>query len=295
MALTTYGNTAPDAELVVLYGNCQVPFLARALAMADGGASGRGYLCVLNHAPPGHDIEMPRREDLARCKLYLEQYDSEIFIRVREELRDGITRQCPTLVFPTYMANFMWPFQMPEPQPTGDARWPFGRYPEGDQIGHWLRDKALQGAAALDAYMAQSSLQMPDLDARLAIDIGHMQRRDSRSDVHLQDFVLANFRDQHMFWTFGHVNDQAVAELACRVYAQAAFDLGSHHADMPSRIRAAAAALGGMGPHQCPIHPRVAEHFGLRFWQPDMRFQWFDRHWTFADYMPRYITRDTNW
>ena len=64
---------------------------------------------------------------------------------------------------------------------------------------------------------------------------------------------------------------------------------------MPVRIRSAAAALGGMGPHQCPIHPRVAEHFGLRFWRPDMRFQWFDRHWPFGEYMPRYITRATDW
>ena len=31
-----YGNPAPDAELVVMYGNCQIPFLASLLAAAHG-------------------------------------------------------------------------------------------------------------------------------------------------------------------------------------------------------------------------------------------------------------------
>ncbi len=69
-----YGNQASDAELVLLYGNCQTPFLARLLAAAR---EDKGYLCVLNHAPPGKEPEKPTAEQMRRCSLYLEQYDSQ--------------------------------------------------------------------------------------------------------------------------------------------------------------------------------------------------------------------------
>lgn len=36
-----------------------------------------GYLCVLNHAPPGQDAYRPTPEQMQRCCLYLEQYDSQ--------------------------------------------------------------------------------------------------------------------------------------------------------------------------------------------------------------------------
>ena len=69
-----YGNQANDAELVLLYGNCQTPFLARLLAAAR---DDKGYLCVLNHAPPGKEPERPTAAQMRRCTLYLEQYDSQ--------------------------------------------------------------------------------------------------------------------------------------------------------------------------------------------------------------------------
>lgn len=69
-----YGNPAPDAELVVMYGNCQIPFLASLLAAAHGD---KGFLCVLNHAPPGEEPDRPTPEQMQRCCLYLEQYDSQ--------------------------------------------------------------------------------------------------------------------------------------------------------------------------------------------------------------------------
>lgn len=290
-----HGNTDPDAELVILYGNCQVPWIAQLLAAVDGSGGRRGYLCVLNHAPVGQSPAMPSRRDLARCKLYLEQYDSEIFVRLREEVRDGIPKACPTVLFPSYVARFLWPFRVAEPTPLCDAQYVFGRYSEGDRVGLKVRASGLRGDAAVDAYLARSTAGMPNLNRRFDVDMAFMETRDRICDVAICDYVRANFRTQHLFWNFGHISAQGMAELACRLWRVAAAEVGGDPATAPAKIREAAEVLGGMGQIQQPIHPLVAEHFGLHFHSPDMRYRWFDQRWTFREYMARYIGLDANW
>lgn len=290
-----YGNPHPDAELVILYGNCQVPFIARLLAIADGGRTGRGYLCVLNHAPVGQAIAPVPAGALPRCRLYLEQHDKDLFIRVREELREGLPHACPMFVFPTFLATFLWPFRVAEPDLLADSRHPFGRYPEGDSVALEIAAAGLRGQAALDAYMALSEARMPDLDALFEIDARHIERRDSACDVRIGDQVLETFREQHLFWNFGHVSAQGIGELARRIYEGAAPELLGDALGL-ARLQRTAAILPGMGPIQQPIHPRVVEHFGLRFGGAgDMRYRWFGQAWTFAEYVQHYIAHDQDW
>ena len=43
-----------------------------------------------------------------------------------------------------------------------------------------------------------------------------------------------------------------------------------------------------------PIDPLVAQGLGLKFYQPDMRFRWFDQRWTLPSTSPA-IDYDTSW
>ena len=45
----------------------------------------------------------------------------------------------------------------------------------------------------------------------------------------------------------------------------------------------------GMGSHQHPVHPMVAEAYGLAWWEPDRTWRWYDQQWTFFEYIERYI------
>ena len=38
-----------------------------------------------------------------------------------------------------------------------------------------------------------------------------------------------------------------------------------------------------------PIHPIVAETFGLRWYRPDALYRWHGHEWTFKQYMVHYI------
>src|SRR5258706_3609287 len=155
LSLPVYGATRADAELVVLHGNCQIPYLAALLSQADAEPGARGYACVLNHAPPGQAIPAPSAAQMRRCRLYLEQHDSDDDPPVRAQVRAMLPPGCPTLVFPPLWMTCLWPFMAPQPADrrlvAPDA--PFGRFPIGDRIGLAVARTGLSGAAAFEADM----------------------------------------------------------------------------------------------------------------------------------------------
>lgn len=51
----------------------------------------------------------------------------------------------------------------------------------------------------------------------------------------------------------------------------------------------------GIGPTYEDKVARRAIRVQDLFYQPDMRFRWFDQRWTFAEYITRYIDYDTSW
>lgn len=302
-----HGNHASDADLVVLYGNCQTPFLARLLAAARGD---KGYLCVLNHAPPGQEPEMPTADQMRRCTLYLEQYDSQPDIAawspvgdieqyglpLRTRLRASCPPGCPKIVFPSYVMTCLWPFAMVgDPRNVPEPGYVWGRYPYGNRVALEVVASGLTGPAALAAYARRAAECMPDPQATLDKARRKLERRDAHCDVKIADYVWANFRDRHMFMSYAHVRGYAITELAARLYDAIHPLIGGDAEPARQRLRAAAATLPDMDGLEEPIDPMVARLLGLTFYKPDMRFRWFDQTWTFEEYMSRYLAYDTSW
>jgi hypothetical protein len=288
-----YGNTAPDAELVVLYGNCQILFLAHQLAVAD--PHSRGYLCMLNYAPPGSDIDWPQAEALSRCKLYLEQYEYLPPHGVRAQLRDALLPQCPRLVFPPLVLEAPWPFGTNDARLPPDERFVWGRYPIGDAIGMEVAAMGLDADAAVAKYMSLSRERMPDLRHVLEHNFARIEHRDQSSDVVIGDHVRAHFRERHLFWTTGHVSKDLIIELGQRLYMACVPLLKGDPAWGLEHLRSSLDHHPGMGDVQLPVHPDVAQVLGLNWCTPDLRYRWYDQQWTFEEYLRRYLTGDTSW
>ena len=302
-----YGNPAPDAELVVMYGNCQIPFLASLLAAAHGD---KGFLCVLNHAPPGEEPDRPTPEQMQRCCLYLEQYDSQFDLAawgvppeveryglpLCRYLREHCPPACPTITYPSFVMTCMWPFAVTsDPRNVPEPAYVWGRYPYGNRVALEVAASGLRGAQALAAYQQQSAAQMPDLAALLARAEHKLWRRDAQCDVKIGDYVWSNFRERHLFLAYAHVRAEAIGELAQRLWRAVQPLLGGDADAAWRRLNAAIDAMPDMDTMEEPIDPLVAQELGLKFYQPDMRFRWFDQRWTFAEYITRYIDYDTSW
>ncbi|NMG72307.1 WcbI family polysaccharide biosynthesis putative acetyltransferase [Parazoarcus communis] len=302
-----YGNPSPDAELVVLYGNCQIPFLAMLLAAAHGE---KGYLCVLNHAPPGQVADRPTPEQMRRCCLYLEQYDSQPELPVTEHaqdvrhyglplrkyLRTHCPEGCPRIVFPSIIMTCMWPFStVGDPRNVAEPAYVWGRYPYGNRLALEVVTRGLKGPSALEAYMQLSAKCMPDLKALLERAQRKLENRDTHCDVKIADYVWTNFRERHLFLTYGHVRAEAIGELAMRTLSAIQPYMRGDAKMARARLGTALAAMPDMDVIEEPIEPAVAEGLGLKFYRPDMRFRWHTQQWTFAEYMRRYLDYDTSW
>lgn len=303
-----YGNPAPDAELVILYGNCQTPFLASLLAAACGD---KGYLCVLNHAPPGQVAERPTPEQMQRCRVYLEQYDSQpdlpassdvapdmrhYGLPLRRYLREHCPAGCPTLIFPSFVMTCMWPFaSVGDPRNVPEPGYVWGRYPYGNRLALEVLARGLSGPAALDAYHRLSAERWTNPGAVLERARRKLQERDAHCDIKIADYVWANFRERHLFLSYAHVRAEAMGELAQRLFDAVQPLLGGDAGAARQRLQAAIDVLPDMDNLEDPIEPAVAEGLGLKFCEPGMRFRWYTQHWTFDEYMARYLAYDRSW
>lgn len=289
-----YGNSAPDAELVLLYGNCQVPYFAQLLAAADAPHSGRGFVCVSNHSAPGGELIFPERSLLDRCTLYLEQLEAPRDIPLRTYLRDNLV-SVPKVVFPSlYMMSF-WPFESIEPRGSSSVHYPWRRYPHGEMVGLRIAEQGLRGEAAYDAYMSLAAERMPDLLRRMEWDFTTLRTNDQSCDVPLGSWVERTYRTHYSFWTPGHLSAECLGN-AARLLFDAVFPLlGGSREEKSACLETAIGQASGIGELQLPINPLVVEQLGLQFVNADTRYQWYDQQWTFREYITRYIAYDESW
>jgi len=293
--ILSYGGRTDRARTVLVYGNCQAPFMAHMLSALDDLNDDYRFVYAPNMVVPGDEsaLEVPD-EDLRDVALVLWQFEDRANNPAAVALRARLPAGVPVLTFPSFVLNCLWPFICPEPRGQPEPAYPWKRYPLGDMIALQIAQSGLRGPIAVAAYLDLSARKMPNLQVRLERDLAQMRHYDTQCDVQLADYALENFRDQHLFWTNGHLSPAGVTELARRVANVARPFLGGTPARMESCF-AAAQDVAVMGNVQLPIHPIVAETLGLRFWQHDLLYQWGPERWTFYDYMERYIAYDTNW
>jgi len=289
-----YGGTTGQARTVLVYGNCQAPAVAMALAALDDLDDDFRFVCALNHAAPGSpEVSVP--DALLRdVALVVQQHEERADLPVLAALRERLPAKVPVVTFPSFFLPCLWPFECVENRVRPEAGHPWGRYPLGDMIGLELARSGMQGPLAVAAYMDLSARKLPDMRVRWQRDLARLRGYDARCDVKLADYVESTFRREHLFWTNGHVSGAGVHALVSRI-AQA---IRPYLGGTAQRAQACLASLherGGLGEHQLPIHPLVAEALGLEFWQADMAYRWNTQRWTFFEYIQRYIEYDTDW
>ena len=292
--LLTYGGKTEQARTVIVYGNCQAPYVAQMLSALDDLNDDYRFVYAPNHGLPGEDAApaVPDIDlrDVALVLMQYEEHDNPAFVALAARLPAGL----PTVTFPSMLMNSFWPFECPEPRGTPDPAYPWKRYPCGDMIGLKIAESGIAGPLAVAAYLDLSVRKMPNLAVRLQRDIDRLYRYDRCCDVRIAEWVESNFRHQHLFWTSGHLAEVGVMELARRIAGAVRPVLGGT-AQQADACLARTTGFQGMGGLQLPIHPVVAQALGLSFWQSDLTYRWYTQDWTFYEYIERYIAYDTSW
>lgn len=208
---------------------------------------------------------------------------------VAAALGDAVPGDCDVRRIPAPRMTALWPLQ------GADARrvvepglYQQGRYLFADRVGASMANMMLQDDVVLLAYESMAEKEMPDPDACLEADVAAWRQLDAANDVQIADFIVANFRRQRVFLAppFGsaallrHIIDQLILTPPITAIANPASLAGE--LDF---------LLSGYVGHwqELPIHPHIARHFGLQWWQPGMRYRWFGNSWTFEEYALNYI------
>lgn len=283
-----------ERRAFVVYGNCQAQFLHLLLERIPWIADRFQVHLVTNTVEIGAQPE-PLPHSASRAVLLWLQYDQRPQLPVRDELLQRIPDDCEIVRFPAVGLNAFWPFRMRDPLNRPEPAFPWGRYPLGDRLAMEVRKLGLTPERAYERYMERSYEQMPDVEHLLGFDRAVHTQRDAGSDLAMADFVFANLRDVHQFWTHGHLAISVVAELLSRLLARSSGSLGEMNDGVRAQIAAACAPFEGQGDVQLPLHPLVIERLGLRFADGTTRYRWFSQRWTFEEYMTRYIAFNCDW
>jgi hypothetical protein len=265
---------AEDARrTVIISGNCHGRFLRSSLTRVIGA----DYDVVWARHMGARGQDVAAEEALRRCAFVLEQTGHFTSDLIGKAL---LPPDCRVIRFPIVWMNSLWPLNCVDPrnQPRGpDDRGPF---PYGDRLLMQYLEEGASPEEAVERWFDADLGTWKKLDRYHEINVSKVRQLDLESDVPLGAFVLDNFRRRRLFVTYNHPSPLMLLHMATALcealgYPDAKPTLPKGNKD-------------GMGQLHVPLHPKIAAHFELEWFDPDMLYVYFDEQLTAREYMHRY-------
>ena len=190
--------------------------------------------------------------------------------------------------FPVVIGTFLWPFAGMERvgnEVTADCQQ--GPFPADMSDSHL--DRAIQAGTDVEtaarAYIDLDVTTVTDLDRLYDITIAKQRRLDETLGFQVARIIADHFRDEALFTTVTHPGPRIMKHLAVTLFR----DMGVDEAILR---RIETWERGTMLPSaECPIHPSVARHFGLRYVDHGTLYRFHhEGRFSFADAVRRYLT-----
>lgn len=270
---------------LIVFGNCQAEIIKgyfdRFPSLCD--AYDIVYARSYNH--PVEGAAPPLSADLLeRCAILLEQKG------IREEFGQSamLPETCLIRRFPTLGLKLLWPLECYDDRNRPEEGFPFGRFPYGDRVALQLAREGWTGEAGLRRYREASRPELGDLNRLLQEETERLTGTDALCDISMGDYILKNFRQKRLFWTSNHPTLDLLVD---------AFDalmrtmpLSEPTLEGYDRVLDDLRAESHFQDYHQPIHPTVAEHFGLEWCSSEMSYNYHNRaQWNFEEFMIRYL------
>jgi hypothetical protein len=248
--------------VLLVYGNCQAEALVSILGVCGADAIyDVAYLRSFSHPQFGR----AKLDDatLGRVALLWQQHDYEPF-----PYAEAVRSRTPRIVFPAMDLNVMWPFSCENPYNTPEPpEFPYGRYNYGDRTVVAALGQGCDAAATMQRVVEAWEAPLK-LDRLLEIERARLRARDAHCDVRMTEHVLERFRQESCFFTRDHPRLSLLLTLLQRLIARScAFE------PRLTRLRIhdvrAYFPVEPLADIRTPIHPRVAELLGLRWYEPE--------------------------
>jgi tetratricopeptide (TPR) repeat protein len=173
---------------------------------------------------------------------------------------------------PSFLNSF-WPFVTQDDRndlhPTPLLGQSYPKY----LCNRFILDFLRQGDApevACQRFLEMDIRSVVDLDRLHEISLAQLRGLEREKDITLAGFIADNFASRRLFLMPLHPSGNMFAEL-CR---QMIGIIGLRPSPAIDQLMDDLRRFRGVGPYEVPIHPQVADHFGLQ-WARDLRYRHF--------------------
>ena len=208
---------------------------------------------------------------------------------VVQSIRGRLPADCLIRRFYLPDVSCLWPFNTPDPRSRPEpGRYRTSRYPYGDRIAAGLATYPMADDTIWAIYDGAVRKELPDLDLLFATDVQQWKRADSRNDIKIAATLEASFKTERLFVAPNIPSIPVLRMVLARMLEAPEFHALAPRARLTDEIVAATEGYVGRR-EEVPIHPAVAEHFGLTWWNPDMAYRWHGNRLTLKDWILDYI------
>ncbi len=259
---------------IIVYGNCQAEAISVIFGLNQSIAEKYAVHYVPSYQNVRFDGKTLSHDDVEICDLLCEQHDPILFPQ-----REALPQSCVTVRFPSVDFNALWPFNATNPYNPVESMFPFGRFPYSDRIVLSQIEKGKSAVEVLEYYLTRWDEYKIDLDRLLKIEKARVFARDAKCDVAMGEHLFNEFANERPLWTINHPSRPVLKELVKRIIVAASErmpDFSGVNIGETVDKNFVLSPRGPLGVVSVPIHPMVAEHFGLTWYDPDERFYLFD-------------------
>ncbi len=240
---------------VIFYGNCQ----AMAISYMTQPALEAAGMTVRRVAgfDADHDLgPHPSPEELDAATVLFEQLDADGFPSA-----NALGSHCRRVTFPSIDSNLQWPFGTLNPYADGGGI--FRAAFQGNRILQRAVNSGWSADRCVRYYLEEYDDFRVDLARLERLNETRARERSGQADVPVDD-LIGDIRAEKRFFSPAHPIVPTLVSLANRLVAAA--DLPSISA---SPFDEYSVAVRGS---EIPIHPRVAQELGLRWYHPSARY-----------------------
>lgn len=251
-------------DFCVIYANCQGKTLLDMLHQSPSFAAQYTTVNFYNYTP-----QQPTKDILTRCKLFIYQDVPGI-----QGLMKALPPNSKTVCLPKISWRVFWPFT---PSSNKELR----KYPYSDA---YVLDLIRQGHAkeqVVKQYMQLDVHKHVDLKLIYQQNIDYLNSPHNTRDIRITDYIVANFKKRELFFSYNHPHKDIALQVTNEILNRT-----GRQSLKPADVE----NLPSWGvDFQMPIHPSIADFFGLEFYTPDTTVNQFGEQVDFCRYIQNYV------
>jgi hypothetical protein len=207
----------------------------------------------------------------------------------REQLHQILGAAGAVRTFYAPIIRSFWPFQGPDGRAVAEpGHYHPSRYPYGDRLAQALAGTNAPDDALYTMYDMAAEQEPLELDEIYTNDLRRWRAEGRKSDMRLGDFIERHINTSRLFLAPNLPGPMLLREMLDQVLRDDVISALTSQETLAAELDTLLDGYAGWQ-QELPVHKRIASHFNLSWWSPDMKYRWMNNWYTHQEYILDYI------